>query len=133
VIFVIVVVYILIATGVFQDKRMLSESEVETVVLWSQGSTLYSTLNIEDTKKFIELYNNASYRVDDNLGTTAEYGVIVNLKDGTKLKILQFGAVDRDYEVFLDNEKGEQLGERYYISSDELKSFLQETLKKHFN
>ena len=59
-IFVIAVAGVLIATNVFEDKYVLSEKDIESIVITKQGRGEYHTLNIEDTKNFIKFYNKSS-------------------------------------------------------------------------
>ena len=110
----------------------LSRSKVDKIVI--RGSHAYEyTLTEDETKEFIKLYRKAKYaawRVD--VGTTAEFDVIVYLKNGKELRVSQFGVTDIDFEVSVIGKSGKKCHNLYYLNSDELLDFINAKTEEHF-
>jgi len=108
------------------SNERIDEDKVEKIEL---GEYAFSESEIE---QFIELFNSASYEGEGTgEGGTPDYIITVHLDDGSYLNINQFGATDRDFEVFRYND--EKRLEWYYVNSKELKEFVSELIAQRLD
>lgn len=108
-----------------QKNQRIESNQIEKIVAWTHNTAEY-TLSEDDFAKFIELYNAAQYGGKaTGEGGTPDFGIIVYFSDGTYLRVNDFYG---KLEVGLD--KGSNKEAWYYISSNELYTFMAELANK---
>ena len=103
----------------------IEENQVEKIVAWVIDSEKEYELSADETKKFIELFNTASYEgKSTGEGGTPEFGVRVYYSDGACLVVNDFCGLSKFEVAFRKADGGQRSG--YYISSEELYAFVAE-------
>jgi hypothetical protein len=85
----------------------------------------------EETDTFIKLFNEAEYvGLSNGEGGTPRYEIKVYYRDGSVLRISEFGSVKAKFEVSLGIGDG-YFGIAHYFKSDELEAFIEEVFVNH--
>ena len=124
----IVMLCVLLFTACQRFVR-IEANQVERIAVWTQNME-ECELNVDDSAKFIELFNSSKYEGrGTGEGGTAEFGICVYFCDGTYLRANDFGCLGRDFEVSLHDSDGNKK-EWYYVNSEELYTFVSELADK---
>lgn len=113
-----------------QRVERIEANQVEKITVWTQ-TMQERELNADDSAKFMELFNSSK---NEGKGTgeggTPEFAIRVYFRDGTYLLANDFsGSAGRDFEVSLYDSDGNKK-EWYYISNEELYTFVSELAGK---
>lgn len=110
----------------------IEETQVDKVVVWSFGNETRK-MNLDDTARFIELYNSSEYAgKGTGEGGTPEFGIHVYFSNGTRLDLNDFNGLGKDFEVSIRNAGGNRTA-WYYINSEELRTFVSELTERNSN
>lgn len=109
------------------DAKRISESKVEKAEL--NGYLLPE----EDLNTFIYWFNKAEYKGEGTgEGGTPDYTLEVFFKDGSTMRISDFGGKGITFEVFRFDADGNTT-EWYYVYIDELETYFERMREKHFD
>lgn len=109
------------------DNKRISESKVEKAEL--NGYLLPE----EDLKTFYYWFNKAEYKGEGTgEGGTPDYTLEVFFKDGSTMRIYDFGGKGITFEVFRFDADGNRT-EWYYVYIDELETYFERMREKHFD
>ena len=124
------VVLIWLLFNYYNSPHKLYVNRVKEIKIVSFTTLPTVTLNAEETVKFIELFNSASYEgKTTGEGGTPDWTVFVFYQDGSNLNISEFGSAGSKCEVEMHNKNlFEKSG--YYVSSAELRAFILEMQNK---
>ena len=112
-----------------QRVERIEANQVKRITVWTQ-ITEECELNADDSAKFIALFNSSKYEgKGTGEGGTPEFGICVYFCDGTYLLVNDFGCLGKDFEVSLRDSDGNDK-EWYYLSSEELYTFVSELANK---
>lgn len=104
----------------------INENNVEKIQIGNSSTA--SGFNAEETTKFIELFNSASYEGKANgWGITPDWTVYVHYRDGSYLMVSDASGVG-NFEVSLCNAFLRTA--HYHIHSEELETFVLELMNK---
>jgi hypothetical protein len=116
----------------FSRIPRITASKVDRIVVWTQALKEPPQLDAGEKGTIISLFNKARYMgKGTGEGGTPEYGVVVYLKDGSRMQISAFHGLGRNFEVSLHNAKGKKTI-WCYINSPELEDFLENHLLGKF-
>ena len=109
------------------DDKRISESKVEKAEL--NGYLLPE----EDLKTFYYWFNKAEYKGEGTgEGGTPDYTLKVFFKDGSTMRISDFGGKGITFEVCRFDADGNNT-EWYYVYIDELETYFERMSEKHFD
>ncbi len=119
-------------TGKASFSRLkIEESKIESVEMYSYPNGRI-TFSEEETDKLIELFNNVPHgNVPEGEICTPDTIISLNYKNGEKTSFYFYGEDYLTLEIKTYDEDGKQ-DKWYYFRSDELRDFVYETGKKHF-
>ncbi len=116
--------------GCSSSKKEVKLDDIEYVVLWEQTNNEDYMLNEEDLKEFIKLYNSAAYSGEGTgEGGTAEFGAVIEFKDGSFMRINEFCGSQRTFEITTHKENSERT-EWFYAENEKLEKFIVEKLQQ---
>lgn len=98
----------------------ISEQDVESITIWFHFGE--RPLNEEEIDTFVRLYSNSAHNgKTTGEGGTPDYGVRVQLTDGTELRMNQFGwGEGKDFELFYNGRPKVDC----YVGNPDLKEFV---------
>ena len=107
----------------------IEENQVDKIAAWVIDSEKEYELSADEAKKFIELFNTASYEgKSTGEGGTPQFGIRVYFSDGAYLYVNDFCGLAK-FEVYSCKANGSQ-SRCYYVSSEELFAFAAEMADK---
>ncbi len=113
----IVVLCIVLIVAFWPSRHRINPNQVERIAVPGGPHSE------EDTERFIELFNKATYKgTDIGYGTTPEYHCEVYLTDGSYLLIHQYGGPNFRVNHYVN----EQETSDYFIESRQLADFISE-------
>lgn len=126
---VLFVVLVLLSVGCTakDDSTSISSAQVESISVWAGYSGDEKQLTKQETKTFIQLYNQSQHMGKANgNGGTPEWGVRVSFKNGDVLCINEFNGRE-DFEVSWYTADGMKAW--CYINNQELMDFITEIIE----
>lgn len=109
--------------------EIIEENQVEEIVARVINSKEEYKLSSDEAKKFIGLFNAASYEgKSTGEGGTPQFGIRVYFSDGAYLQVNDFDGL-RKFEVYA-GKANEVQSRCYYVSSEELYAFAAELADK---
>lgn len=131
--FCLSIVFVLLSFfGCSSLKKDINFDDIEHAVLWKETIKEEYTLNEEELKEFIKLYNSASFEGEwtEECGTTPGFGVIVTFKDGSYMDIADFCAHrEKSFEIITFQADGKKV-DWFYIGNEELEDFVKGKLQQ---
>ena len=107
----------------------IEENQVGKIDAWVINSKEEYKLSSDEAKKFIDLFNAASYEgKSTGEGGTPQFGIRVYFSDGAYLQVNDFDGSSK-FEVYTSKANGVQ-SRCYYVSSEELYAFAAELADK---
>lgn len=126
--FLIVVLCVLLFAACNKIES-IEENQVGKIDAWVINSKEEYKLSSDEAKKFIGLFNAASYEgKSTGEGGTPQFGIRVYFSDGAYLQVNDFDG-SRKFEVYTSKANGVQ-SRCYYVSSEELYAFAAEMAGK---
>ena len=108
----------------WRGAHQIDPVRVEKIVISFNQAEGYE-LTAAESAAFIKSYNTSAYAGEGTgEGGTPEFGITVHFRDGSILRVNDFSAMGRNFEVSLRDAAGDKKA-WYYVNSEELYAFVQ--------